>query len=63
MELAGQEVEGAKIGAAHQVGLLVAERAKAKGIEPGCLWTVVVTRYHGRVAAVAEGAREAGLSL
>ncbi|HEX8345964.1 MAG TPA: 50S ribosomal protein L18, partial [Actinoplanes sp.] len=40
----------------------VAERAKAAGID-----TVVFdrggNRYHGRVAAVAEGAREAGLTL
>ena len=62
MELAGQEVEGAKIGAAHQVGLLVAERAKAKGIEQ-VVFDRGGNKYHGRVAAVAEGAREAGLSL
>ena len=46
--------------AAKKVGMLVAERAKAKGIE-----TVVFDRggniYHGRVAALAEGAREGGL--
>ena len=59
MELAGQEVEGAKIGAAHQVGLLVAE---AKGIEK-VVFDRGGNKYHGRVAAVAEGAREAGLSL
>ena len=62
MELAGQEVEGAKIGAARQVGLLVAERAKAKGIEK-VVFDRGGNKYHGRVAAVAEGAREAGLSL
>ena len=48
--------------AARKVGKLVAERAKAKGID-----TVVFDRggnkYHGRVAAVAEGAREGGLAL
>ncbi|KAA0205994.1 50S ribosomal protein L18 [Candidatus Uhrbacteria bacterium] len=42
------------------VGRLVAERAKAKGVS-----TVVFDRrdkrYHGRVKAVADGAREAGL--
>ena len=58
MELAGQEVEGA----ARQVGLLVAERAKAKGIEK-VVFDRGGNKYHGRVAAVAEGAREAGLSL
>ena len=48
--------------AARKVGQLVAERAKAKGIEE-----VVFDRggyvYHGRVAALAEGAREAGLKF
>ena len=48
--------------AARKVGQLVAERAKAKGIEE-----VVFDRggyvYHGRVAALAEGAREGGLKF
>ena len=48
--------------AAKKVGLLVAERALAKGIEE-----VVFDRggylYHGRVAALAEGAREGGLKF
>ena len=48
--------------AAKKVGLVLAERAKAKGIEE-----VVFDRggyiYHGRVAALAEGAREAGLKF
>lgn len=47
---------------AKAVGKLLAERAKEKGIEK-----VVFDRngfiYHGRVAAVAEGAREAGLQF
>lgn len=47
---------------AKHVGKLVAERVKEKGIE-----AVVFDRngyiYHGRVAAVADGAREAGLDL
>lgn len=50
------------VGAAQEVGRLAAERAKAVGIE-----TVVFdrggSRYHGRVAAVADAAREAGLEL
>jgi large subunit ribosomal protein L18 len=45
---------------AQRVGALIAERAKAAGIE-----TVVFDRggyrYHGRVRALAEGAREGGL--
>jgi large subunit ribosomal protein L18 len=52
----------ATVDAAKQVGLRVGERAKAAGIT-----TVVFDRggfkYHGRVAAVADGAREAGLTL
>ena len=48
--------------AAKKVGLALAERAKAKGIEE-----VVFDRggyvYHGRVAALAEGAREGGLNF
>jgi large subunit ribosomal protein L18 len=48
--------------AAQSVGRLVAERAKAAGV------TKVVfdrggSRYHGRVAALADAAREAGLEL
>ena len=54
--------EGTKTDAAKQVGLMVAERAKAKGIE-----VVVFDRggyvYHGRVQALAEGAREGGLQF
>ena len=48
--------------AAKKVGAVIAERAKAKGIEE-----VVFDRggyvYHGRVAALAEGAREGGLKF
>jgi large subunit ribosomal protein L18 len=52
--------QGAKISSAVAVGKLVAERAKAKGITQ-----VVFDRggykYHGRVKALAEATREAGL--
>ena len=48
--------------AAKKIGQLVAERCKAKGIE-----NVVFDRggylYHGRVAELAEGAREGGLEF
>ena len=59
-----KEFEGAagNCEAAKKVGLVLAERAKAKGIEQ-----VVFDRggyiYHGRVAALAEGAREGGLDF
>lgn len=53
---------GGNVEAARKVGQLVAERAKAKGID-----TVVFDRggyvYHGRVQALAEGAREGGLNF
>jgi len=53
---------GATVAAAKQVGTLVGERAKGAGVD-----TVVFDRggfsYHGRVAAIADGAREAGLVL
>ena len=53
---------GGNIAAATAVGKLVAERALAKGIE-----CVVFDRggylYHGRVQALAEGAREGGLKF
>lgn len=55
-------LEGDKTAKAKRIGELVAERAKAQGIS-----TVVFDRggnkYAGRVAAIAEGAREGGLIL
>jgi large subunit ribosomal protein L18 len=54
--------DGDKTAKARKVGELVAERARAAGIE-----SVVFDRagndYHGRVASVADGAREGGLTL
>ena len=54
--------EGTKSEIAKKVGQNIAERAKAKGIE-----NVVFDRggfvYHGRVQALAEGAREGGLQF
>ena len=53
---------GGNVDAAKAVGVLVGKRALEKGIE-----TVVFDRggyiYHGRVQALAEGAREAGLKF
>ncbi len=48
--------------AAAQVGRLVAERAKAGGVSKGG-FDRGGNLYHGRVAAVAEAARDAGLEL
>ncbi len=53
---------GSNVDAASRLGQLVAERAKAAGVD-----TVVFDRggfaYHGRIAAVATAAREAGLEF
>jgi large subunit ribosomal protein L18 len=54
--------DGDKSAKAKRVGELIAERAKSAGVE-----TVVFDRagnkYHGRVAALADGAREGGLAF
>src|SRR5262245_31150643 len=52
--------EGDKTAKAKRVGELVAERAKAIGIE-GVVFDRAGHQYHGRVAALADGAREGGL--
>lgn len=56
------ENEGNKVSQSASVGKLLAERARAVGIE-----TVVFDRggylYHGRVKALADGAREGGLKF
>ena len=53
---------GATVAAATRVGELIAERAKSAGVD-----TVVFDRggyaYHGRVAAIADAARNAGLEF
>lgn len=48
--------------AAKSVGLLIAELAKSKGIER-VIFDRNEYRYHGRIKAVAEGAREGGLKF
>jgi large subunit ribosomal protein L18 len=47
---------------AKQVGGLIAERAKAAGIQ-SVVFDRAGYKYHGRVAALADGAREAGLGF
>ena len=54
--------DGDKTAKARRVGELVAERAKAAGIE-AVVFDRGGNKYAGRVAAIAEGAREAGLNL
>src|SRR3712207_6327291 len=51
-----------KIGVATAVGKLLAERAKAAGIE-AVVFDRGGNRYMGRVAALADGAREGGLKF
>ena len=61
-EIAAKVAEMNKTDAAKEVGKIIAERAKAKGIS-----AVVFDRggylYTGRVAALADGAREGGLDF
>ncbi len=61
-ELAGQIKNGGNVEAARKVGELLAKRAVAKGVVK-----VVFDRggylYHGRIRALAEAAREAGLEF
>jgi large subunit ribosomal protein L18 len=62
MEADLRSLGGDKTAKAKKVGELVAERAKAAGVE-AVVFDRGGNRYHGRVAAIADGAREGGLSL
>ena len=61
-DAAGDDEDGRKVGQARAAGKLLAEKATAQGIG-----SVVFDRggfkYHGRVRAFAEGAREGGLEF
>jgi large subunit ribosomal protein L18 len=54
--------DGTKVDGAKRVGQLVAERAKAAGIEK-VVFDRAGFKYHGRVRSLAEAAREAGLDF
>ncbi len=54
--------EGAKKDAAKRIGGLLAERAKAAGIE-NAVFDRGGFRYHGRVAAIADAVRDGGLKV
>ena len=54
--------DGDKTAKAKKVGELVAARAKDSGVE-SVVFDRAGNRYHGRVAALAEGAREGGLTF
>ncbi len=62
MEADLRVLDGDKTAKARQVGERVAERARAAGVD-AVVFDRGGNRYHGRVAAVADGAREGGLSL
>jgi large subunit ribosomal protein L18 len=54
--------EGDKTAKARKVGEMLAERAKEAGIS-AVVFDRAGHRYHGRIAALADGAREGGLQL
>ena len=62
MEADLRSLDGDKTAKARKVGELVAERAKSAGIE-AVVFDRGGSKYAGRVAAIADGAREGGLSL
>lgn len=55
-------IDGDKVARAKKVGELVAQRAKKAGVNQ-VVFDRSGNKYHGRIAAVAEAAREAGLGL
>lgn len=62
MEAEVRSFEGDKSAKARKVGELVAERAKAAGVSTA-VFDRAGNKYHGRVAALADGAREGGLAF
>ena len=57
-----RKAAGDKSAKAKEVGKLVAERAKQAGVEV-VVFDRAGNRYHGRIAALADSAREAGLGF
>jgi large subunit ribosomal protein L18 len=62
LEQGTREADGTKSERAKVVGRLIAERARAAGVERVVLDRAGF-RYHGRIRALAEAAREAGLDF
>jgi large subunit ribosomal protein L18 len=62
MEADVRALDGDKTAKARAVGARVAERAKAAGVD-AVVFDRGGNRYHGRVAAIADGAREGGLDF
>ncbi len=62
-DVRGAELKnGGNIAAAKAIGKAIAERAKAAGVE-SVVFDRAGNKYHGRVAALADGAREGGLTF
>ena len=61
-DMRGKLKSGANVEAAKVVGSLIAERAKAKGVKE-VIFDRGAYRFHGRVKALADAAREGGLSF
>ena len=62
MEADLRTLDGDKTAKAKKVGELVAERAKGAGIE-SVVFDRAGNKYHGRIAALADAAREGGLTF
>ena len=62
MEADVRAVDGDKTARSRKTGELLAERAKAAGVE-AVVFDRGGNKYHGRIAALAEGAREGGLAF
>src|SRR5690625_1422111 len=62
MEAGLRGTSGDKTAKAREVGALVAERAQAAGVS-SAVFDRAGNKYHGRIAALAEAAREGGLAF
>ena len=62
MEADLRAAEADKSGKARQLGTVIGERAKAAGIDQ-VVFDRAGNKYHGRIAALADAAREAGLDF
>jgi large subunit ribosomal protein L18 len=62
MEADLRALDGDKSAKAKRVGELIAQRAKSAGVE-AVVFDRAGNKYHGRVAALADGAREGGLAF
>ena len=58
----GLKLKGKKVDASMELGKAIAEKAKSKGVK-GVVFDRGGYKYHGRVKAVAAGAREGGLEF